>query len=155
MGRSPPSVLIDRLIANVGDWRGERMSQIRRLMHEADADIVEEFKWMGTPTWSHDGIVAIANPHKGKVKITFPQGAHLPDPQRLFNAGLGGSLWRAVDIFEGDAVNESAWKELIRAAVTFNRAQMTDKAPSTRRPRISRKASSRPSPRPRAVKATR
>ncbi|MFY9716639.1 MAG: DUF1801 domain-containing protein [Thermoplasmata archaeon] len=152
MARSPPSVLIDRLIDHVGDWRGERLSQIRQLMHEADAEIVEEFKWMGTPTWSHDGIVAIANPHKGKVKITFPQGAHLPDPQKLFNAGLGGSMWRAIDIFEPDAVNEKALKELIRAAVDLNRAQLADKAPSTPRPRVRRRSNSPPSRRTSASK---
>jgi len=133
MVESSPSVLIDRLIADLGDWRGERLAQIRRLMHEANAEIIEEWKWMGTPSWSHDGIVAIANPHQGKVKVTFAQGAHLPDPQKVFNAGLGGSLWRAVDIFEADTVNEKALKELIRAAVSFNRSKLAEKSPSRRR----------------------
>jgi hypothetical protein len=142
MGGAPPSVLLDRLIANLGDWRGDRIAQIRRLMHEADAEMVEEWKWMGTPVWSRDGIVAIANPHTGKVKVTFAQGAHLPDPQKLFNAGLGGNLWRAMDIFEADAIDEKALKDLIRAAVSFNRAKLAGKAPSKRRPSAARASSS-------------
>jgi hypothetical protein len=143
MGESTPSVSIDRLIADLGDWRGDRLAQIRRLMHEADAEIVEEWKWMGTPVWSHDGIVAIANPHTGKVKVTFAQGAHLPDPQKVFNAGLGGNLWRAVDIFEADSVNEKALKELIRAAVRFNRSKLAEKPPPRRRPNAPRTSGSR------------
>jgi len=144
MGGASPSVLIDRLIADLGDWRGDRIAQIRRLMHEADAEMVEDWKWMGTPTWSHDGIVAIANPHKGKVKVTFAQGAHLPDPEKLFNAGLGGNQWRAVDIFESDSVDERALKDLIRAAVRFNRSQLSGKAPSQRRPSAPRPSSAHP-----------
>jgi hypothetical protein len=143
MGGESPSVLIGRLIADLGDWRGDRIAQVRRLIHEADAEMVEEWKWMGTPTWSHDGIVAIANPHKGKVKVTFPHGAHLPDPQKLFNAGLGGNEWRAVDIFEADAVDEKALKDLIQAAVNFNRSKPAGKAPSKRRPSTPRTSSSR------------
>jgi len=142
MGGASPSVLIDRLIADLGDWRGDRIAQIRRLMHEADAEMVEEWKWMGTPVWSHDGMVALANPHTGKVKLTFPQGAHLPDPQRVFNAGLGGNLWRAVDIFEADPVDEMALKDLIRSAVSFNRSKLAGKAPSKRRPSAPRTSSS-------------
>jgi hypothetical protein len=141
MGGASSSVLIDRLIADLGDWRGDRIAQIRRVMHEADAEIVEEWKWMGTPTWSDDGVVAIANPHKGKVKVTFARGAHLPDPQKLFNAGLGGNQWRAVDIFEADAVDERALKDLIRAAVRFNRSKLAGKAPSKRRPSARRTSS--------------
>jgi hypothetical protein len=141
MGGASSPVLIDRLIADLGDWRGDRIAQIRRVMHEADAEIVEEWKWMGTPTWSDDGVVAIANPHKGKVKVTFARGAHLPDPQKLFNAGLGGNQWRAVDIFEADAVDERALKDLIRAAVRFNRSKLAGKAPSKRRPSARRTSS--------------
>ena len=141
MGGASPSVLIDRLIADLGDWRGDRIAQIRRLMREADVEMVEEWKWMGTPVWSHDGIVALANPHTGKVKLTFAQGAHLPDPQKLFNAGLGGNLWRAVDIFEADAVDERALKDLVRAAVSFNRSKLSGKAPSKRRPSVPRTSS--------------
>jgi hypothetical protein len=134
MGGPTPSVLIDRYFASIRDWRGDRLAQVRRLMHEADAGIVEEWKWMGTPTWSHDGVVAVAAPLKGKVKVTFARGAHLPDPQRVFNNGLGGKEWRALDIYEGDAVNEGALKDLIRAAVSFNRSELAAKAPPRRRP---------------------
>ncbi|MGP8076962.1 MAG: DUF1801 domain-containing protein [Thermoplasmata archaeon] len=118
------------------------MAQIRRLMHEADAEIVEEWKWMGTPTWSHDGVVAVASPFKGKVKLTFSRGAHLPDPQKVFNNGLGGKEWRAVDILETDPIKETALKELIRAAVNFNRSELAGKAPPTRRPTDPRTSSS-------------
>lgn len=97
---------------------------------------------MGTPTWSHDGIVAIANPHKGKVKITFANGAHLPDPQKLFNAGLGGSLWRAVDLFEADSIDEKALKDLVRAAVSFNRSELAGKTPAKPAPRAARTSGS-------------
>jgi len=137
MGGPSPSVLIDRYIASLRDWRGDRMAQIRRLMHEADAEIVEEWKWMGTPTWSHDGVVAVAGPMKGKVKVTFSRGAHLPDPQKVFNNGLGGKEWRALDILETDRINETALKELIRAAVRFNRSELADKTTAPRRPRSS------------------
>ena len=144
MDKSPPSVLIDRLIARVGDWRAERIEQIRRVMLVADREIVEEFKWMGTPTWSHFGIVAIANPHTGKVKVTFPHGAHLPDPKKLFNAGLGGKEWRAIDLFETDVVDEKALGELIRAAVSYNRARAADRPVPKGRSRAPRRAGSRP-----------
>ncbi|MGP8072303.1 MAG: DUF1801 domain-containing protein [Thermoplasmata archaeon] len=140
-----PSVLIERYIASIKDWRGERMAQIRRLIHEADPEIVEEWKWMGTPTWSHDGIVAVVMPLKEKVKLTFSRGAHLPDPQKVFNNGLGGKEWRAVDLLESDRINEGALKRLISAAVEFNRSETASAA--TLAPR---KSSSRPrkSPRP-------
>ncbi len=144
MDGASPSVLIDHLIADLGDWRGERIAQIRRVMREADAELVEEWKWMGTPTWSHYGIVAIANPHKGKVKVTFARGAHLPDPQKLFNAGLGGSEWRAIDLFEVDRVDEKALKNLIRAAVSFNRSELAARTSSKRRPSAPRPLTSRP-----------
>ena len=120
------------------------MARIRRLMHEADAEMVEEWKWMGTPTWSHDGVVAVASPFKGKVKLTFARGAHLPDPQKVFNNGLGGKEWRAVDIFEADTVDERALKDLIRAAVSFNRSELAGKALSKRRPSAPRASSSQP-----------
>lgn len=138
MGGPTPSVLIGRYIASLADWRGDRMAQIRRLMHEADVEIVEEWKWMGTPTWSHDGVVAVASPFKGKVKLTFSRGAHLPDPQKVFNNGLEGKEWRAVDILETDQINETALKELIRAAVRFNRSQVAGETAAAHRPRTSR-----------------
>lgn len=145
MGGGNPSELLNKLIADLGDWRGQRIQRIRQLMHEADPEMVLEWKWMGTPVWYHYGMVALANPHTGKVKLTFSQGAKLPDPARLFNAGLGGNVWRAVDIFETDVLNEKALKDLIRAAVAFNQAKVADrggatpkKAPRTA-PRIRRK----------------
>ncbi len=147
MGRAPPGELIDRMIVRLGDWRGERIGQIRRLMREAEPEIVEEWKWMGTPTWSRDGLVAIANPHAGKVKVTFAHGAHLPDPRRLFNAGLGGSEWRAVDILETDAVDEAALKDLIRAAVNFNRSRLGGTGRPSRRSKVARRPGSRTAPR--------
>jgi len=116
------------------------MAQVRRLMHEADPEMKEEWKWMGTPTWSHDGVVAIASPLKEKVKVTFARGSHIPDPQKVFNNGLGGKEWRAVDIFEGDTVDEEALKDLIRAAVLFNRSQVGGTAPSKRRPDARRRS---------------
>jgi hypothetical protein len=140
MSAPSPSVLIDRLIASIGDWRGDRMAQIRRLMHEADAEIVEEWKWMGTPTWSHDGVVAVASPMKEKVKVTFSRGAHLPDPQRVFNNGLRGKEWRALDIFEADKVNESALKDLILAAVNLNRSKLAGKTSSKSLPSAPRRS---------------
>ncbi|HTP53420.1 MAG TPA: DUF1801 domain-containing protein [Thermoplasmata archaeon] len=138
MGAPSPSLLIDRYIASLRDWRGERVSQIRRLMHEADPEVVEEWKWMGTPTWSHDGVIAVATPMKAKVKITFSRGAHLPDPRRVFNNGLGGKEWRAIDIVETYQIDESAVRELVRAAVRFNRSEAADQ------PIAPRRAGSRP-----------
>jgi hypothetical protein len=142
MGAPSPSVLIDRLIASLHDWRGDRMAQVRRLMHEADPETVEEWKWQGTPTWSHDGVVAVATLLKAKVKITFARGAHLPDPESVFNNGLGGKEWRALDLMETDRINENALKELIRAAVGFNRSQLAGKSPSKPGPTVTRASSS-------------
>lgn len=115
-----PSQLISKRIEELTDWRGKTLSNIRRIIHDADDEIIEEWKWMGTPVWSHDGIVAIADAYKDKVKLTFFQGASLPDPDKLFNAGLEGNKWRAIDFHENDEINESALKNLIRAAVTHN-----------------------------------
>jgi hypothetical protein len=128
MSASSASEHLDRLVAELGDWRGEMLQRIRRLMKQADPEMVMEWKWMGTPTWIHDGVVAIANPHKGKVKVTFAQGAKLLDPAGLFNAGLEGSLWRAIDLFEGDTLNEAAFRDLVRAGVAFNQSQRATKA---------------------------
>jgi len=141
MGGEKASELLDRLIADLNDWRGQRIERIRRLMLEADPEMVLEWKWMGTPAWYRDGVVAIVNPHKGKVKMTFAQGAHLPDPAKLFNAGLGGNQWRAVDIFETDALNENALKDLVRAAVVFNQANTAERGGATpkKAPRTPRK----------------
>ena len=116
-----PSERIDRLIAGIADWRGRTFADIRKAILAADSKIIEEWKWMGSPVWSRDGIIAVANAHKGKVKLTFMYGAELPDPDGLFNAGLEGNLRRAIDFFEGDKVNVRALKTLVRAAVALNR----------------------------------
>ena len=127
-----PSEQIDRLIAGLDDWRGKTFARIRKSILAADREIVEEWKWMGSPVWSRDGIIAVANPHKGKVKLTFDHGARLADPEKLFNAGLEGNQRRAIDFFEGDKVNESALKNLVRAAVEFNQARKLKKKPPAR-----------------------
>jgi hypothetical protein len=114
------SELISKRIAELGDWRGKTLSRVRTLIHEADPEIVEEWKWMGTPVWSHDGIVCTGETYKNVVKLTFAKGASLKDPARLFNGSLDGNVRRAIDIREGDKVNDAALKELIRAAVALN-----------------------------------
>jgi hypothetical protein len=124
---------IDQLIAGIDDWRGRTLAGIRKCFLAADREIIEEWKWRGSPVWSREGIIAVANPHKGKVKVTFSHGASLPDPDRLFNAGLEGKVWRAIDFFEGDRINERALKNLIRAAVARNQAKAKKKAPAARR----------------------
>jgi len=124
------SALIDELIAELTDWRGKTFASIRKSILEADPEIIEEWKWMGSPVWCRDGIIAVANAHKDKVKLTFSHGASLPDPDRLFNAGLGGNTWRAVDFFEGDKINERALKNLVRAAVDYNQIKLKRKAPA-------------------------
>lgn len=129
-----PSERIDQLIAGLTDWRGKTLASVRKIILEADPEIVEEWKWMGSPAWSRYGIVAVGNAHKEKVKLTFSHGASLADPDKLFNAGLGGKAWRAIDFFEGDKINESALKTLVRAAVDYNRIKLKKKAPAgTRR----------------------
>jgi len=111
---------IDEKIAELGDWRGERLAEIRKLIHEVDPEVVEEWKWMGAPVWSHDGMYALANAHKGKVKLTFFHGAGLRDPDKLFNAGLDGNKWRAIDFREKDRLDRTALKALLREAVAYN-----------------------------------
>jgi hypothetical protein len=119
-----PSERIDQLIAQLPDWRGKTLAGIRKSILDADREIIEEWKWMGSPVWSRHGMIAVANAHKDKVKVTFSHGAHLPDPDKLFNAGLGGSTWRAIDLFEGDKINQRALKTLIRAAVDYNQTKL-------------------------------
>jgi hypothetical protein len=114
------SELIDRRIAELGDWRGETLSRMRGLIRRADPDVVEEWKWRGTPTWSHDGIICTGESYASKVKLTFSKGASLEDPARLFNASLDGNVRRAIDIHEGDEVDADAFTALIRAAVALN-----------------------------------
>jgi hypothetical protein len=124
-----PSERIDRMIAEITDWRAATLATVRKTILAADREIIEEWKWMGSPVWSRDGIIALANPHKGKVKVTFDHGARLPDPDKLFNAGLEGNQRRAIDLFEGDKVNERALKALVRAAIVFNQSKAKKKAP--------------------------
>jgi hypothetical protein len=114
------SAFIDEKIRELGDWRGRMLARVRAIIHEADLEIVEEWKWMGTPVWSHGGIVCTGETYKKVVKLTFAKGAALKDPSGLFNSSLEGNVRRAIDIHEDDKVNESALKELIRAAVALN-----------------------------------
>ena len=114
------SGLIDRRIAELGDWRGETLSRMRRLIHEAEPEVVEEWKWMGTPVWSRDGILCTGESYKSIVKLTFAKGASLKDPKKLFNSSLEGNVRRAIDIHEGEKVDASAFKALIRAAAALN-----------------------------------
>jgi hypothetical protein len=132
-----PSERIDQLIAKLTDWRGKTLASIRKSVLEADREIIEEWKWMGSPVWSRDGMIAVANGHKEKVKLTFSQGARLPDPDKLFNAGLEGNAWRAIDFFEGDKINERALKNLVRAAVDYNQSKLKKKkAPAGTRAKV-------------------
>ena len=115
-----PSQLIDARIKELGDWRGKMLSRLRTLVKEADPEIVEEWKWRGVPVWSHDGIICTGETYKSVVKMTFLKGASLPDPSSLFNASLDGTTRRAIDLHEGDKINATALKALIRAAVALN-----------------------------------
>jgi hypothetical protein len=115
-----PSELIDQRIAELRDWRGEALSRMRKLIKEADPDVVEEWKWMGTPVWSHDGIICTGESYKSIVKLTFHKGASLEDPAGLFNSSLDGNARRAIDIHEGEKIDAGAFKALIRAAVALN-----------------------------------
>jgi hypothetical protein len=131
-GRSA-SELISKRIDELGDWRGETLSRMRKLIKEAAPDVVEEWKWMGTPVWSHDGIVCTGESYKNVVKLTFAKGASLKDPVRLFNSSLDGNVRRAIDIHEGEEVDESAFKSLVGQAVALN---------SSGKPKSTRKAKS-------------
>ena len=133
-----PSERIDQLIAELTDWRGKMFASIRKSILEADREIIEEWKWMGSPVWYHDGMIAVANAHKDKVKLTFSNGASLPDPDKLFNAGLKGNAWRAIDFFEGDKINVRALKNLVRAAVDYNQIKMRRNAPGGTRAKVHR-----------------
>jgi hypothetical protein len=116
------SALIDERIDKLGDWRGKTLAKVRKLVHEVDPEIVEEWKWMGTPVWSHGGIVCTGETYKSVVKMTFAKGAALEDPAGLFNSSLDGNVRRAIDIHEGEKINEAALKKLIRAAIALNLA---------------------------------
>ena len=117
-----PAELIDAKIEELGDWRGETLARIRTLIRQADPEVVEEWKWRGVPVWSHAGIICTGETYKAVVKLTFPKGASLDDPSRLFNASLDGNTRRAIDIHEGAALDEQAFKTLIRAAAALNAA---------------------------------
>jgi hypothetical protein len=123
-----PSKLIDGRITELGDWRGETLARVRKLIHEVDPQVVEEWKWRGVPIWEHDGIVCTGETYKEIVKLTFAKGASLDDPARLFNSSLEGNTRRAIDIREGDKINETAFKRLVRAAVTLNTKKKTKRA---------------------------
>jgi hypothetical protein len=126
----PASELISKRIAELGDWRGEILGRVRRLIKEADPEVVEEWKWMGTPVWSHDGIICTGESYKKAVKLTFAKGALLKDPSRLFNSSLDGNVRRAIDIHEGEDIDATAFKALVREAAAVN---------SSGRPRPSKK----------------
>ncbi|CAE6772271.1 hypothetical protein R69927_06618 [Paraburkholderia domus] len=131
-----PSERIDQLIAEITDWRGKTFASMRKSILEADREIIEEWKWMGSPVWSRDGMIAVANAHKGKVKLTFAHGAHLPDPDKLFNAGLEGNARRAIDFFEGDKINAPALKKLVSAAIDYNLSKLKKNAPASTRAKV-------------------
>jgi hypothetical protein len=122
------SVLISQRIAEFGDWRGKTLARMRKLIRAADPDVVEEWKWMGTPVWSHDGILCTGETYKSVVKLTFAKGASLADPKGLFNSSLEGNTRRAIDIREGETVNEAAFKALIRRAIALNSAGSAGKS---------------------------
>ena len=122
------SELIDKRITDLGDWRGETLSRMRNLIKDADPDVVEEWKWMGTPVWSHDGIICTGESYKSVVKLTFAKGASLEDPTKLFNSSLDGNTRRAIDIHEGEEIDPAAFKMLIGAAIALNSAGAKAKA---------------------------
>jgi hypothetical protein len=128
----PASKLISERITDLGDWRGETLSRMRRLIKEADPDVVEEWKWRGTPVWSHDGIICTGESYKSIVKLTFAKGASLQDPARLFNSSLDGNVRRAIDIREGEEVDESAFKGLVRQAIAHNSSGKTKPSKKTK-----------------------
>jgi hypothetical protein len=121
--KKTPSQLIDDRIDELGDWRGEMLGRLRALVHEADPDVVEEWKWRGVPTWYHDGILCTGETYKSVVKVTFAKGASLDDPSGLFNSSLDGNVRRAIDFHEGDKVNARAFKSLVKAAVKLNESK--------------------------------
>jgi hypothetical protein len=133
-----PSGEIDKLIAAIPDWRGKTFARVRKIIREADPEIVEEFKWMGSPVWSRDGIIAVGNAFKGRVNLTFAYGASLPDPDKLFNAGFEGNARRVINIFENDEIDKRALQTLVRAAIEHNQTNLKKnqkKAPATSRKR--------------------
>jgi hypothetical protein len=131
----PASELIDKRITELGDWRGETLSRMRKLVKDADPDVVEEWKWMGTPVWSHDGIICTGESYKSIVKLTFAKGASLEDPAGLFNASLDGKVRRAIDIHREEEIDPHAFKALIRAAVDLNASSVKARSKAKASPR--------------------
>ena len=136
----PASRLIDERIAELGDWRGDALARMRALIKEADPEVVEEWKWMGTPVWEHDGGICTGESYKAVVKLTFHKGASLKDPAKLFNASLEGNVRRAIDIHEGAQINATAFKALVRAAIALNTASKKQPTKRTRSPRPKQRA---------------
>jgi len=126
-GDPTPSELIDGRIAELGDWRGETLARMRALIHEADPEVVEEWKWRGVPTWYHDGIICTGETYKAAVKLTFAKGASLEDPTGLFNASLEGNVRRAIDIHEGEELDAAAFRALVAEAIALNEAKPAKK----------------------------
>ncbi|MBO0763709.1 MAG: DUF1801 domain-containing protein [Hyphomicrobiaceae bacterium] len=137
-GEDPPSQLIDARIKALGDWRGQMLARVRRLIKEADPEVIEEWKWRGVPVWSHAGIICTGETYKAVVKMTFARGASLEDPSGLFNSSLEGNTRRAIDFHEGDGINEEALKALIRAAVALNTSARATPRPARSRSRAKR-----------------
>ena len=136
--RRPAPELIAELIAELDDWRGKTLARMRKLIKQADPDVVEEWKWMGTPVWSHDGIICTGESYKSVVKLTFAKGASLEDPEKLFNSSLDGNVRRAIDIREGEEVAAAAFKSLVREAIGFNKAGNAAKAAKAGNPKKGR-----------------
>ena len=128
-----PSEGITKMIARLTDWRGKTLATIRQSILATDPEITEEWKWMGSPAWSRGGLIAVATILKGKVKLTFSNGANLPDPHKLFNAGFEGKMWRAIDLSEGDKINTRALKNLVRAAIDYNQTKLKRRVPARTR----------------------
>jgi hypothetical protein len=124
---------IDQRIKELGDWRGKTLAKVREIVHKAEREVVEEWKWRGVPVWYHGGMICTGEVYKDHVKMTFPKGASLDDPSRLFNGTLGGNTWRAIDIHEDDKLNETALKDLIRAAIALNLKAKSNPKPKARR----------------------
>lgn len=144
---------IDQLIAGIADWRGPTLASVRKAVLGADKDIIEEWKWMGSPVWSRDGIVAVGNAHKDKVKLTFMYGAKIADPDKLFNAGFNGNERRAIDFFEGDKVDAAGLKKLIRTAIAYNQAK-TGKTAKTSAKKAAGKTVAKKAPTAKAAKTS-
>jgi hypothetical protein len=133
-----PSDMIDGRIRELGDWRGEMLARLRALIKQTIPEVVEEWKWRGVPVWYQDGMICTGETYKSVVKLTFANGAALEDPSELFNSSLDGNVRRAIDIHEGDKVNERAFKNLIQAAVAFNQSKSKKKAPAATRAKVSK-----------------